>query len=70
MERDYQATLDLEAKKQYQEKLKLESEELADPYALSENEWCDDITKWPSVEHGDIYNYLMESKGRYTRQSL
>ena len=54
MESDYQATLDLEAKKRYQEKLKLESEELRDPYALSENEWCDDITKWPSVEYGDI----------------
>ena len=43
---------------------------MADPYALSENEWCDDITKWPSVEYGDIYNYLIESKGSYTRQSL
>ena len=42
-------------KKQYKKKLKLESEELADPYALSENEWCDYITKWPSVEYGDIY---------------
>ena len=70
MESDYQATLDLEAKKQYKEKLKLESEKLADPYALSENEWCDDITKWPSIEYGDIYNYLIESKGNYTRQSL
>ena len=44
MESDYYATLDLEAMKRYKEKLKLESEELADPYALSENEWCDDIT--------------------------
>jgi len=70
MESDYQATLDLEAKKRYKEKLKLESEELADPYAISENEWCDDVTKWPSVEYGDIYNYLIESEGRYTKESL
>ena len=29
--------------------------------------WIDDITKWPDVEFGDIYNY---SKGLYTKESL
>ena len=57
MESDYQATLDLEAKKRYKEKLKLESEELTDPYALSENGWCDDkpiaIQLHKACMHGD-----------------
>ena len=39
----------------------LESEELEDPYALSEEAWS---------ELGDIYNYLIDSKGRYTKESL
>ena len=48
----------------------LESEELEDPYALSEEAWSDDFTKSPNVELGDIYNYLIDSKGRYTKESL
>ena len=40
-----------------------------DPYALSKDEWCDDTTKWPSIEYGNIYNYLIKSKGCYTRVS-
>ena len=70
MESDYQSSLDYEAKKRYKVKLVLESEELEDPYALSEEAWNDDITKWPNVEFGDIYNYLIDSKGRYTKESL
>lgn len=39
------------------------------PYAVPDEEWLDDITKWPSVQYGDI-NYLIDSKGHYTKQSL
>ena len=69
-ESDYQSSLDYEAKKRYKEKLVLEFEELTDPYALPETAWRGDITKWPNVEFGDIYNYLIDSKGRYTKESL
>ena len=69
-ESEYQSTLDLEAKKRYKEKLVLKSEQIPDPYAVPQEEWVDDITKWPTVLYGDIYNYLIESKGRYTQQSL
>ena len=67
---DYQSSLDYEAKKRYKEKLVLQFEELTDPYALPETAWSDDITKWPNVEFGDIYNYLIDSKGCYTKESL
>ena len=55
MESEYQSVLDPEAKTQY---------------AVPDEEWMDDITKWPSVEYGDIYNYLIDSKGRYAKDSL
>ena len=32
--------------------------------------WMEDITKWPSIEFGDLYTYLIESKGPYTKESL
>ena len=69
-ESKYQSTLDYEAKKRYKEKLMLKSEQIPDPYAVSQEEWVDDVTKWPTVLYGDVYNYLIESKGRYTAKSL
>jgi len=38
--------------------------------ALPQEEWVDDVTKWLTVLYGDVYNYLIESKGQYTQQSL
>ena len=70
MESEYQSALDPEAKKRYKEKLAFDSEELPDPYAVPDEKWVDDITKWPSIEYGDIYNYLIDLKGRYTKESL
>ena len=46
-ESEYQSMLDYEAKKRYKEKLSTESEILPDRYSLFEEEWIDDITKWP-----------------------
>ena len=54
MESEFQSVLDSEAKKWYKEKLAFDSEELPDPYAVPDEKWVDDITKWPSVEYGDI----------------
>ena len=70
VESEYQSTLDYEAKKRYKEKLILKSEQIPDPYALPDEEWRDDVTEWPTVLYGDVYNYLIESKGRYTQESM
>ena len=32
--------------------------------------WSDDISKWPNNEFGDIYNYLIDLKGPYRKESL
>ena len=66
-ESEYQSMLDYEAKKRYKEKLSTEPKILPDPYSLFEEEWIDNITKWPSIEFGDVYNYLINSTGHYTR---
>ena len=39
-------------------------------YTLLDEGWTDDVTKWPTVLYGGVYNYLIESKGCYTQQSL
>ena len=62
--------LDPEAKKRYNEKLAFHSEELPDPYAVTDEKWVDDIITWISVEYGDIYSDLIDSRGRYTKESL
>ena len=62
--------LDYEAKKRYKEKLSTKSEILPDPYSLFEEEWIDNITKWTSIEFSDVYNYLINSTGHYTKDSL
>lgn len=41
-----------------------------DPYNLPESVWEDDIHKWPPVDYPDIYNYLIESPGEFTREKL
>ena len=46
---------------------KLKGDILIDLYALPETTWSDDITKWPNVEFGDIYNCLIDPKGHYTK---
>ena len=35
-----------------------------------ETAWSDDISKWPNNEFGDIYNYLIDLKGPYRKESL
>jgi len=69
-ESEYQSTLDYEIKKRYKEKFVLEGEQIPDPYALPDKDWTDNVMKWPTVLYGDVYNYLIESKGRYTHQHL
>ena len=69
-ESDYLMKLDYEAKRRYKEKLKFENEELPDPYSLTEVELLDDLKQWPDIEFGNIYTYLINTKGLYTKESL
>lgn len=57
-------------RKRYLEKLKVGGQELDDPFAISHDQWLDDLTKWPEFEFGDVYMYLIDSEGVYTRGKL
>ena len=41
-----------------------------DPYGIDENVWINDVTTWPDLQLGDIYTYLIDSKGTFTRETL
>jgi hypothetical protein len=60
-----------EAQVRYLEKQKYNkgTQSLPDPYKLVTN-WVNDMTVWPDVTFGDIYAYLIESPGIYTKEAL
>ena len=66
---------DSEAKERYLKKLTIRDGEipLPDPY-LCEGNWVDDVSQsqcqWPGTEYGDIYQYLVETPGPYTRDNM
>jgi hypothetical protein len=64
---NYFITLGDDAKKRYLAKLKCIG--LDDPY-LESGDWVDDVRKWPSLEFGAIYVYLIDSPGPFTRENL
>jgi len=39
-------------------------------YLIADDLWIDDITKRPDVVYGDLYSYLIETKGPYTKEKL
>jgi hypothetical protein len=41
-----------------------------DPYQLAANQWIDDISKWLSMEYPDLYCYLIETPGEFTKEKL
>ena len=41
-----------------------------DPYQIGSEEWKDDVTLWPPVEFGQIYTYLVETPGPFTREMM
>ena len=58
--------LDYEARKCYFQNLQTESEVLPDPYgpcSLENEQWIDDVWRWPSLEFGELHTYLIETKG-------
>ena len=40
------------------------------PYIIPASEWIDNVRLWPPVAYPDVYNYLIENSGQYTRESL
>ena len=56
--------------KHYVEKLKMWEVEIPDPYSIADDLWVDNPAKWPNVEFSNIYIYLINTKGMYTKESL
>ena len=69
---NYALGLNQVAQKRYTEKLCVENGAvvLPDPYHLGSDEWTEDIRKWPNVQYGDVYNYLVNTPGVYTKEAL
>ena len=40
------------------------------PYQIPADSWENDPTKWPALEYPDIYHYLVETPGIFTRESM
>lgn len=70
MSSEYFSGLDFLAQRRYFLKLKLDGDTFPDPYDIGESTWVDDVTKWPNLQFGDIYTYLIDTKGQYTKESL
>ena len=66
----YFSSLDSTSQDRYKEKLQVDGDSLPDPYSASFKGWEDDMKKWPSVEYADIYTYLIDTPGVYTREKL
>ena len=43
---------------------------VTDPYEIPASKWIDNISLWPPVAHGDIYEYLVNTLGPFTREAL
>ena len=63
----YVSQLDYKAKKHYYSKLEINGEKFYDPYSIKEDEWIDYPAKQRDLEYGDIYNYLIDTPGPYTK---
>ena len=58
-----------EAKSRYSEKLKLVHLDLW-PYQIPADSWKNNPTKWSALEYPDIYHYLVETPGVFTRETM
>ncbi len=64
---EYSKSLDYPSQRRYANKLQIDGEKLPDPYEILDTLWQDDVTKWPNMEFGDLYTYLRDTKGPYTK---
>ena len=70
MSSEYFHSLEHLAQRVYLENLKIDGEVLPDPFSISQDLWKDDMTQWPDLLYGDVYSYLIETKGPYTKEKL
>ena len=54
----------------YSEKLKVlhggyDDVDSLDPFQMPSDDWIDNISRWPSVEFGEIYTYLIDTAGQF-----
>ena len=44
--------------------------EVLDPFSIPQEKWKDDVSLWPPVEFGQLYAYLVDTPGPFTREKL
>ena len=64
------STLDYEAQKRYLKKVAINGEIVLDPFGIAQDLRLDDVTMWPNLEFGDIYTYLIDTKGSFTKDKM
>ena len=62
--------LDYSTQKHYLMKLKVNGHDLKHPYDVPDKLWLDDPSKWPEIQFGGIYTYLIEIPGIFTKENL
>ena len=65
---DYQQGLSSSQKELYRRKVELLR--IPDPYTIPQEKWKDDVASWPQVEFGQIYTYLIDTPGQFTKEKL
>ena len=69
MSYNYFETLDSSHQELYNNKLRAAGFENC-PFKIPEESWKNEPQKWPSVEYGDIYNYLIEFPRMFSREKM
>lgn len=62
------STLDSVSQARYIEKLHIDGKPIPDPYTI-EN-WTEDMTLWPNIMYGHVYNYVINTPGIYTKEAM
>ena len=68
----YVKGLESEARKRYYSKLMFNKglKTLPDPYKVADEKWSRDLTNWPSLDFGQLYNYLILSPALFNPTSM
>ncbi|GFU00296.1 hypothetical protein TNCV_4258561 [Trichonephila clavipes] len=72
MSSGYYMELDAASKIRYDEKLSCNGNKLPDPFdeRTTEHVFVFNKKLWPPIAFGDIYMYLVEEEGTYTREEM
>ena len=69
MSYEYFNTLNDESRTRYLQKL--ETVKLKEyPYRLPADTWKDNPTLWPELEYPEVYDYLINTPGVYTKEAM